>query len=430
MHTYNVIIIGGGISGVVQLYWAKQRGLTALLLEKNSGVGGIWKTLPAWQDVQMQAGEWTINGLPISGVKQKDILQNIECWVERYQLSEQIRTNCAVVGVTRQDKAWQISTSRGEVYSAENLIVATGLHNEPFLPSIPRTKPTLLEQHTSQLNDPATLTGKRVAILGGGASAFDAIDLAFTHGAKETHWIFRSTRWMIPSTKPKDYRPDLRLLARNQLLERDWRKLFGLMEKRIREKYRMHSLSEIEPKGALDLETTQIVPGRPLVTTRFKDIVRHPGEVEKIEGNSITVSGQSFDADILIYATGYKLNLSFLNLPEFSRMSSSTELQERCGTYIRSLDYPNLFFVGPTLLDGNGATAFLMSAVGRTLMAHIQGKCEIPKTVCRKKPVHWGILEILASFDRYNFWPVWWRLKYTLKAWYYAKYPEKPIYFP
>lgn|GEM_PF-6068979 len=45
--TVDVLIIGGGIGGVISLYYARRAGLTALALEKEAAVGGVWRQVPA-----------------------------------------------------------------------------------------------------------------------------------------------------------------------------------------------------------------------------------------------------------------------------------------------------------------------------------------------------------------------------------------------
>ena len=51
----DVAIVGGGPGGVIALYYARQAGLEAILLEKQDAVGGLWAQLPAWQDIQNRA---------------------------------------------------------------------------------------------------------------------------------------------------------------------------------------------------------------------------------------------------------------------------------------------------------------------------------------------------------------------------------------
>lgn len=75
--TLDVLIIGGGIGGVIGLYYARRAGLTALVLEKEAAVGGLWRELPAWQDIQIAPLDWTLGDLPIAGADQASILCNI-----------------------------------------------------------------------------------------------------------------------------------------------------------------------------------------------------------------------------------------------------------------------------------------------------------------------------------------------------------------
>ena len=48
----DILIIGGGIGGIISLYYARKSGLNALLLEKQGAIGGLWAQLPSWQDIQ------------------------------------------------------------------------------------------------------------------------------------------------------------------------------------------------------------------------------------------------------------------------------------------------------------------------------------------------------------------------------------------
>ena len=74
---YDLIIIGGGIGGIISLKYAKDAGLDAILLEKGDAVGGLWRDLPAWQDLQIRKEDWTLGDLPIAGEDQASVLANI-----------------------------------------------------------------------------------------------------------------------------------------------------------------------------------------------------------------------------------------------------------------------------------------------------------------------------------------------------------------
>ena len=72
------------------------------------------------------------------------------------------------------------------------------------------------EFHSSALRDPAVLTGRDVLVVGGGASAFDLLELCFQHGARRVFWVYRGLRWFLPTRKPKHIAGSVRGFARLQ----------------------------------------------------------------------------------------------------------------------------------------------------------------------------------------------------------------------
>jgi len=72
----DVAIVGGGPGGIIALYYARQAGLKAILLETRDTVGGLWAQLPPWQDIQNREEDWTLGDIPIAGVDQPSILAN------------------------------------------------------------------------------------------------------------------------------------------------------------------------------------------------------------------------------------------------------------------------------------------------------------------------------------------------------------------
>ena len=74
----DLVIVGGGIGGIICLKYAKDAGLNALLLERSDRIGGLWRDLPSWQDIQFRKEDWTLGNLPLGGEDQTNILGNIE----------------------------------------------------------------------------------------------------------------------------------------------------------------------------------------------------------------------------------------------------------------------------------------------------------------------------------------------------------------
>ncbi len=198
----DLVIIGGGVGGVICLKYAKDAGLDAVLLERKDGVGGIWRDLPHWQDIQIRKEDWTLGDLPIAGEDQASIVDNIQAWVDRFDLSPTIRLNTEVTSARPIDGSWEIVAGK-HTYRSPFVVAATGGHNRPVIPNVERDESKILERHSSALEDPTELSGRDVIVVGGGASAYDLLELCFEHDAKSVTWVYRSLKWMRPTRREK-----------------------------------------------------------------------------------------------------------------------------------------------------------------------------------------------------------------------------------
>ena len=194
---YDLLIVGG-IGGVIGLHYAKKAGLKVLLLEKQGVVGGLWAQLPAWQDIQTNQNDWTLGDLPITGTDQASIARNIQAWVDKFDLAPLMRLHTPVTNAQATSSGWKVATPHG-VYFSRFLLAASGGHNRPVIPQLQRQHSAIEEFHSSALRDPNSLTGKDVVVVGGGASAFDLLDLCFQYKARRAVWVYRSLKWMVPT---------------------------------------------------------------------------------------------------------------------------------------------------------------------------------------------------------------------------------------
>jgi len=112
---FDVVIVGGGLAGVVALAYARRAGLEAIVLERQGRVGGLWRDLPAWQDIQISTADWTLGDLPLQGATQPHILANLDAWVERFGLADGIRLNAPVQLAREDGSGWELSTPKGAV---------------------------------------------------------------------------------------------------------------------------------------------------------------------------------------------------------------------------------------------------------------------------------------------------------------------------
>lgn len=411
----DVAIIGGGLAGIVALTYARRAGLEAIVLERQDRVGGLWRDLPPWQDIQISPADWTLGDLPLHGATQPHVLANIEAWVERFALADGIRLNAPVRCARFSGSAWELETPHGEV-RARHLVAATGAHNTPVIPAIARTDSMVREFHSSTLRDPDVLAGRDALVVGGGASAFDLLDLCFQHGARHVAWVYRGLRWFIPTRKPKHVAGSVRGFARLQASGMTAAQQSAAIAEDMRSRYEKFGIGDIMPAHDFDVEHDQLISGRCGMLENFAAIERHAGAVASITGRTVTLSsGHRLEADLLLWGTGYSVDLSYFEAPEIAAIRTLDALAARCGGIFCSLDAPNLYFPGVGL-DGIGAAPWSYCLLARSIMSHIRGTARFDNAVIGHKINHFDIVDYLAPRDPASYPPDAWRALYKAIA--------------
>lgn len=407
----DVAIAGGGLAGVIALTYARRAGLDAVVLEKQGGVGGLWRDLPAWQDIQISAADWTLGDLPLHGSAQPEILANINAWVERFDLADGIRLNTPVQRARVTDSGWALDTPLG-IVNARHLVAATGGHNRPVVPDITRVESTVIEYHSSALRETELLSGHDVMVVGGGASAFDLLELCFQHAARRVVWVYRGLHWFFPTNKPKHIAGSVRGFARLQASGMTDAQQSAAIGADMRLRYEKFGITDILPAHDFDVRNDQLIPGRAGMLANFAAIERHRGSVESISGNIVTLSsGESIKADLLLWGTGYGVDLSYFESPQIASIKSLDALGARCSSIFRSLDAPNLYF--PCIgLDGIGSAPWAYSLLCRSIMSHIRGTAQLGDEIHGHKVNHFEIVNYLAPRDAGSYPPDAWRTLY------------------
>ncbi|MBA1145896.1 NAD(P)-binding domain-containing protein [Ectothiorhodospiraceae bacterium WFHF3C12] len=425
---YDLIIVGGGIGGVISLKYARDAGLRALLLEGGDSIGGLWRDLPEWQDIQFRKEDWTLGDIPIQGEDQRSILQNIRAWVDRYGLAPDIRLNARVTAARPASDGWWVSTG-SEEYTSTYLIAATGGHNRPVIPDVERDGSRIAEYHSSQLRDPAEIAGRRVVVVGGGASAYDLLDLCFAHGAEEVTWVHRSLKWMRPTRKLKYFGTDMRLLAKFQMLGLPTRTLNRILNRDLHARYEKAGLTDILPGHDFDVQHDQLIPGRPGMIRNFSGITRYRDEVQSLSGNTVQLaSGERLEADLLLWGTGYRYDLDYLGLEPVNNAGSLAALNGRCYSVFRSVDAPNLFLLAPGVLEGITSAPWAYAHAAKSIMSHILGPPVFNAPPKNAFTNHFDLAKHLARRDRRSYPFGLWYLKYLRLALFYPK--DRPMPLP
>lgn len=212
-----VAIIGAGLSGIATAIYLKKAGIPFTLYEKNDSVGGTWydNRYPGAQvdtASHFYAYSFAINpAWPRFFAKQGEVLAYIHRCVEQFGLKEHIRFGCTIDRAAWDDNAlrWRCRVTPAEGTPFEItpsvLVSAVGQLNVPAIPSIPgldRFEGKVV--HTARWTPDADYRGKRVALIGTGASGVQ-VGPTMACEAKRLFVFQRSAQWL--SHRPNYHLP-------------------------------------------------------------------------------------------------------------------------------------------------------------------------------------------------------------------------------
>jgi cation diffusion facilitator CzcD-associated flavoprotein CzcO len=208
----DLVIVGAGFAGLYMLHRARGLGMSALVFEAGSGVGGTWywnRYPGARCDVEsMQYSysfspelqqEWNWSELFAS---QPEILAYANHVADRLDLRRDIRLDTRVTQARFDETTlrWEIRTDHGERVSARHCVMATGCLSTARMPDFEGLSSYRGEiYHTGHWpHEGVDFTGRRVAVIGTGSSAIQAIPVIAEQAAHVT--VFQRTpNFSIPS---------------------------------------------------------------------------------------------------------------------------------------------------------------------------------------------------------------------------------------
>ena len=185
---YDVLIIGAGLSGIYSLYRLRQLGFRTKVLEAGSGEGGTWywNRYPgarfdsesisygfSFSQEVLDEWSWTEHFAPAPETR-----RYCEFVTDKFDLRKDMQFNTTILRADYQEESrcWQLTDKQGRRYTSRWLVTAMGVLNEPTLPNIPGVDVFQgLSFHTARWPDNASLTGKRVGIIGVGATGIQTI---------------------------------------------------------------------------------------------------------------------------------------------------------------------------------------------------------------------------------------------------------------
>ena len=207
----DVLVVGAGITGIYQLYRAREEGFSALLLEAGGGVGGTWYW-NRYPGAQFDSESYTYAYLFSKELfeeweweehfaHQPEIERYLNHVVDRFDLRRDIRFDAKVASATWDDPSgtWTVTTGDGAEYRARFFVAATGVLSVPHFPDIPGRERFAGQQlHTGLWpTTPVNFAGKQVAVVGTGSSGVQVIPAIAAEVASLTVYQ-RTANWCTP----------------------------------------------------------------------------------------------------------------------------------------------------------------------------------------------------------------------------------------
>ncbi|GAB7364265.1 hypothetical protein MBLNU230_g4813t1 [Neophaeotheca triangularis] len=176
---YDAVIVGAGLSGIFSLLRMRQLGMRARVLEAGSGEGGTW-------------------------------------YWNRYPGARFDSESSSMTHFQEGTNSWLLTDVDGATYSCKWLITAMGILNQPTLPDIPGVHDFKGEAwHTARWpSDSSALNGKRVGIIGTGATAIQTIQAIKDDFGSLT--VFQRTpNWTAPLRNTKISQDEMQEIRKN-----------------------------------------------------------------------------------------------------------------------------------------------------------------------------------------------------------------------
>lgn len=196
----DVVVIGGGQSGLAVGYYLRRTGLSFVILDAQSEPGGSW--LHTWESLRLFSPARfsslpgrIMEGGPDHYPTRDEALDYLREYEAHYELPTE--RPVLVSAVRREDDRLTVDTDRG-VWSAQAVVSATGSWQHPYVPEYPgHERFGGVQMHSAHYRSVEAFRGKRVLVVGGGNSG--AQILAELSSAADTTWV---------TVKPPTFLPD------------------------------------------------------------------------------------------------------------------------------------------------------------------------------------------------------------------------------
>ncbi|GIH99564.1 flavin-containing monooxygenase [Planobispora takensis] len=315
--TFDVAVIGGGQSGLAAAHALLRTGLRPLVLEAGEHATGSW---PAYYDsltLFSPARYSALPGLPFDGDPDRyPHRDEVVAYLQRYAagLDSEIRTGTRVTQVRAENDAFAVELADGTVVDAPAVIAASGSFGNPYLPALPGQDGFTGEiLHAAAYREPSPYAGRRVLVVGAGNSA-----IQIAHDLADLAAVSLATRESIRFVNQRPLGKDLHF----------WFAVTGFDRLPARR-------ADAPPRGPV------LDDGRYRHALADGRIERRPMFTGFDGDQVIWADGSREDVDAVIFATGYRPHLPYLDT--LGALDESGRPRQRSGL---STTHAGLGFLG------------------------------------------------------------------------------------
>jgi cation diffusion facilitator CzcD-associated flavoprotein CzcO len=400
-----VAVIGAGFGGIAAAHLLREAGFADVTIFERAGdIGGVWRDntypgcacdipAPLYSYSFALNPDWTQRFPPRS-----EILDYLRRCVERFGLAPHLRLGVGVAEAAWTGTRWRLSLQGGGVEEFDVLVPATGQLSRPVIPAIPGADEFAgPATHTAGWDPAIEVGGKRVGVIGTGASAIQLVPAIAGRAARIT--VFQRT---APWTLPK---PNRR---------------YGRIRRRLNHAFPWLMRAARGGTWALTVVTGRAVVGRPLSrrlvqavatvqriaqarrlrgrvtpdyamgckrvlftgdwyrTLRAPHVDLVTDDIVQITGAGVrTAGGAVHDCDLLVYATGFAATEFLTPLRVLGRDGRELGDEWRGGAYahlgIAVPGFPNMFLMyGPNTNTGNTSVVYFHEAQARYIVQAVR----------------------------------------------------------
>jgi cation diffusion facilitator CzcD-associated flavoprotein CzcO len=406
-----VAVIGAGFGGLAVAHRLARAGIDDLVLfERSDGVGGTWRSNSypgAACDVPSHLYSLSFAPNPAwsrAYAAQPEILRYVEECYDRFDVRRKVRPHTEIVAATWSDGDghWHLRDGDGRTYTADVLVSAIGMFTTPWTPPLPglddfATTGTVF--HSARWDHTHDLTGRRVAVIGTGASAIQVVP-AIADRVAHLDLYQRTAPWIVPRRDPP-YTPEQQhvfatrpdeaaehrqglhdlfeqttaFLAGDPSVETIAAVARGYLEHKVPDPVLRAKLTPTQPFGCK--RTLVSSDYYPAVQRDDVELVTEP--IERITPKGVEAGGLERPVDTIVLCTGFRAADYLCGLDVVGR--GGTRLHDHWAGVPRAYHglavpgFPNFFMLyGPNTNQGGNSVLLILEAQAQFVASALEAR--------------------------------------------------------